>query len=77
MTAPTNICAQCKHFRMKEYPDHARVGLGRCMGYDGTMAELKNPFYAWGTKACTRFKMDFDGKAQRDAWIEKKRAQAA
>ena len=24
-----DICALCKHFKMKEYPQHAAVGIGR------------------------------------------------
>jgi hypothetical protein len=42
--APGDICALCKHFKMKEYPEHAKVGLGRRMGYDKEFTPLKNPF---------------------------------
>jgi len=73
---PGDICAQCKHFRMKEYPDHARVGLGRCMGYDKAQP-LSNPFHSWRTRACVRFERDWAGKATREAWIEKQGAQAS
>ncbi|HBI70704.1 MAG TPA: hypothetical protein DDZ22_17370 [Massilia sp.] len=69
--AAGDICAQCAHFKMKEYPEHARVGLGRCMGYDGTFTPLLNPFRAWGTKACARFSRDWAGRAARQAWIDK------
>jgi hypothetical protein len=27
-------CALCEHFKMKEHPEHAKAGLGRCMGRD-------------------------------------------
>ena len=75
MTAPAgDICAQCTHFKMKEYPEHARVGLGRCVGYDATFTPLLNPFHAWSTKACRRFSQDWAGRAQRQAWIDKQRA---
>jgi len=74
-TEPGDICAQCKHFRMKEYPDHARVGLGRCMGYDKAIHQLRNPFVPWRTKACVRFDRDWAKKAEREDWIERRRAQ--
>jgi hypothetical protein len=67
----TDICAMCKHFKMKEYPEHARVGLGRCVGYDGTMAPLINPFVPWATKACVRYARPTNTK-ERLAWIEKR-----
>ena len=69
-----DICAQCTHFKMKEYPEHAKIGLGRCMGYDGTCAELTNPFRPWGAKACARFSQDWAGRATRQAWIDKQHA---
>jgi hypothetical protein len=76
MTAETkDICALCKHFKMKEYPDHARVGLGRCMGYDKDIRTLSNPFTPWSTKACVRFRQDWAGTEKRMEWIEKKRSQ--
>jgi hypothetical protein len=65
------ICAMCKHFKMKEYPEHARVGLGRCMGYDGTMAPLINPFVNWGTKACKNYVRPAN-RAERVDWVEKR-----
>jgi len=77
MTQPVgDICAHCKHFKMKEYPDHAKVGLGRCMGYDKDFTKLANPFHAWSTKACKRFSQDWAGRAARQAWIDKQTAQA-
>jgi len=75
MKAPAgDICAQCTHFKMKGYPEHARVGLGRCMGYDGTFTPLLNPFRAWSTKACSRFSQDWSGRAARQVWIDKQQA---
>jgi hypothetical protein len=74
MTAIGNeICALCQHFKMKEYPEHARVGLGRCMGYDSTMAPLINPFVPWQKPACTRYARPAN-KAERVAWVEKRQA---
>lgn len=68
------ICALCKHFKMKEYPEHARVGIGRCMGYDKALTQLANPFVPWKTKACVRYARPAN-KAERVAWVEKRRAQ--
>ncbi|MFC3457229.1 hypothetical protein [Massilia haematophila] len=75
-TLAGDICAQCTHFKMKEYPDHAKVGLGRCMGYDGTFTPLANPFRAWSTKACSRFRQDWTNRAARQEWIDKQTAKA-
>jgi hypothetical protein len=72
---PEDICARCKHFRMREYPEHAAVGLGRCFGYDNTMAPLKNPFTPWSTKACARYIRVWD--EARDVWIAKKLSNGA
>jgi hypothetical protein len=69
---PDDICARCKHFKMKEYPQHAKVGIGRCFGYDNAMTPLKNPFTPWSTKACARYRRDWDER--RDAWIAKQQA---
>ena len=69
---PADNCARCKHFKMKEYPDHARVGLGRCMGYD--MAQpLTNPFVPWQTKPCVRFFRAPDFMLRQE-WIDKQLA---
>jgi hypothetical protein len=67
------ICARCDHFKMKEYPDHARVGLGRCMGYDNTMTPLNQPFKPWTTPCCSRYKRPANF-AERDEWVKKKQA---
>ena len=72
--APGDICALCKHFKMKEYPEHAKVGLGRCMGYDKEFTPLKNPFAPWSMKACARFKQDWATTPAREEWIAKQRA---
>lgn len=75
MTTPAgDICAQCTHFKMKGYPEHARVGLGRCMGYDATFTPLINPFLAWSTKACRRFSRDWAGREARQVWVDKQHA---
>jgi hypothetical protein len=73
-TQADNICALCKHFKMKEYPKHAEIGLGRCMGYEGTMAPLNNPFLPWKTKACVRYARP-SNRAAREAWVAQQRAQ--
>jgi hypothetical protein len=65
-------CARCKHFKMKEYPEHARVGLGRCTGYPKGQ-ELINPFLPWSTKPCARFDRAAD-VVVRQEWIDKQRA---
>lgn len=58
---------------MKEYPDHARVGLGRCVGYDSTMAPLINPFVPWSKKKCVRYARPAN-RAERVEWVEKRMA---
>jgi hypothetical protein len=67
------ICAMCKHFKMKDFPQHAKVGLGRCMGYDKDQTALINPFVPWGRKACARFALG-PKITERLAWIEKQEA---
>jgi len=67
-----DICALCKHFKMKAHPEHAKVGLGRCHGYDNDpFTKLKNPFTPWGTKKCARFAQDWAKTAERTAWVQK------
>lgn len=75
MTSENEICAHCQNFKMKDYPEHARAGLGRCMGYDGTRAPLINPFVPWTTPACGRFLKATD-MAKRVAWVEKRQGKA-
>lgn len=65
-------CARCRHFKMKEYPEHAKVGLGRCSGYDSGQ-QLINPFLSWSTKPCARFDRAPD-VVIRQEWIEKQQA---
>lgn len=67
-----DCCARCKHFKMKEYPDHARVGLGRCMGYDNAQPLIK-PFVPWSAKPCARFSRAAD-VVVRQEWIDKQLA---
>lgn len=70
------ICALCKHFKMKDYPQHAAVGIGRCHGYDGDpFTKLKNPFIPWGMKKCARFAQDWASTVKRIAWVEKQFAE--
>lgn len=68
------ICALCKHFEMKKYPEHARVGIGRCSGYDKDLNQLAKPFIPWKTKACVKYARPAN-KAERVEWVEKRRAQ--
>lgn len=70
---PADMCARCKHFKMKDYPEHARVGLGRCMGYDDATTPLKNPFTPWSGKPCARFFRAADVET-RQKWIDKQLA---
>jgi len=72
---PNDMCARCRHFKMKEYPDHARVGLGRCMGYDNAQP-LINPFVPWSGKPCARFSRAAD-VVIRQQWIEKQQEKRA
>jgi hypothetical protein len=70
-----DICALCKHFKMKDHPQHAAVGIGRCRGYDGDpFTKLKNPFIPWGMKKCARFAQDYAGTVKRVEWVEKQLA---
>lgn len=75
MSEQSTICALCQHFKMKEYPDHARVGAGRCMGYDGTREQLIHPFLSWKTRACVRYARARN-IAEREAWVAKQGAPA-
>lgn len=63
------ICAQCEHFGMKDHPEQAKHGIGRCKGYDGHVAPVE-PFVPWNAPHCVLY-----GKAkdigQRMRWIEK------
>lgn len=63
------VCALCKHFKMKEYPRYARMGMGRCMAYDNTAAPLNNPFVPWKTRRCVRYARPTN-RAERVAWVE-------
>lgn len=47
----TNVCALCGHFKMKEYPEHAKVGLGRCAGR-AARVDVIAPFLPWASPAC-------------------------
>jgi len=66
-------CALCGHFKMKEYPEHARVGLGRCAVRAPTRADQIAPFLPWATPACERY-VAAPNIEDRKAWIEKRRA---
>jgi hypothetical protein len=65
----TDICAQCHNFAMKEYPEQARTGKGRCTGYDGSMAPLRDPFVAWDNRACVLYTRS-PNQAARVQWFE-------
>jgi hypothetical protein len=69
----TDICAQCHNFAMKEYPDQAKAGKGRCTGYDGSFTPLREPFVAWDNRACVLYTRS-PNQAVRVQWFE---AQAA
>lgn len=66
------ICATCGHFKMKEYPEHARVGVGRCAGGAARVDQVK-PFLPWSRAACDRYRAA-PNMAERAAWVEKRRA---
>ena len=67
------VCAQCRNFAMKEYPDLARAGKGRCTGYDDSMAPLKNPVVAWDNRPCVLYSRSPNQKA-RVQWFEEQEA---
>lgn len=66
------ICATCGHFKMKEYPEHARVGVGRCAGGAGRVDQVA-PFLPWSRAACDRY-APARNMAERTAWVEKRQA---
>lgn len=66
------ICATCGHFKMKEYPEHVRVGLGRCVGGAGRFDQVK-PFLPWSRAICERY-VPASNLADRTAWVEKRQA---
>lgn len=68
-------CALCGHFKMKEYPEHAKVGLGRCMGRDTGRVDVIKPFLPWNRSACDQFAVA-PNVVDRKAWIEKRAAPA-
>lgn len=67
------ICAQCHNFAMKEYPEQARAGKGRCTGYDGSMAPLRDPFVAWDSRSCVLYTRS-PNQAKRVEWFEEQAA---
>jgi hypothetical protein len=69
-TGPDDICARCRHFKMKEYPAYAALGMGRCYGYDKELTQPVNKFTALTTQACAKYIRVWD--EARDAWIAKK-----
>lgn len=68
-------CALCRNFKMKEYPEHARVGLGRCTVRASTRADRIAPFLPWETPTCERYVAALNIE-DRKAWIEKRRPPA-
>jgi len=67
-------CAFCAHFKMKEYPEHAKVGVGRCDASAAGRVDLIKPFVPWNKSACERYAVPAN-LGDRMAWAEK-RAQA-
>jgi hypothetical protein len=67
------VCAHCQNFHMKDYPEHAAKGEGRCSGYDEGFAQLRNPFVRWDTPACAVYTKAIDIRTRRE-WIERRRA---
>ena len=68
-------CGLCGHFKMKEYPEHAKVGIGRCAVRAGARPDRIAPFLPWKTAACERYTAA-PNLADRKAWIEKRNALA-
>ena len=66
-------CALCGHFKMKEFPEHAKVGIGRCEG-GARRVDVIKPFVPWNRPACERYARPAN-LDDRKAWAEK-RAQA-
>lgn len=66
----TNVCALCGHFKMKEYPEHAKVGLGRCAGR-AARVDVIAPFLPWNTPVCGRY-TPAANVGDRQAWIEER-----
>lgn len=66
----SEICALCGHFKMKEYPEHAKVGLGRCAGR-AARVDVIAPFPPWKSPACGRY-TPAANIGDRHAWIEKR-----
>jgi len=65
-------CALCGYFKMKEYPDHAKVELGRCVGRASGRVDEINSFVPWSRRACERY-MLAPNAVKRMAWIEKRK----
>lgn len=66
-------CALCGHFKMKEYPEHAKVGLGRCAVRAAARSDRIAPFLPWPTPACERY-LAAPNVEDRKAWIAKRRS---
>lgn len=71
----TDTCARCEHFGLREHPEQAAHGLGRCKGFDGHVAPVE-PFVRWNATPCVLF-----GKAKdmaiRQGWIDRQTAKEA
>lgn len=68
-----DVCACCQYFKMKDHPQHAAIGLGRCHGYDNWPNRLDNPFTPWTTKSCNKFVRATDYEARQE-WVARQRA---
>lgn len=64
-------CALCGHFKMKEYPEHAKVGIGRCAARGGVRPDRIAPFLPWKSPTCERYTAA-PNMGDRKAWIEKR-----
>ena len=65
------ICALCGHFKMKEYPEHAKVGVGRCDGRATGRVDVIKPFLPWNRAACERYAVPTN-LDDRKAWADKR-----
>ena len=71
-----DICGECKHLTRKGYREQMTEGKGRCGAYDDGLAQLRDPFLPWNTRACIWFDRDRNNerRAAREKWIEECRA---
>lgn len=63
------VCAQCGYFAMKEYPELARAGKGRCTGYDDAIVPLRDPVVPWDQRTCVLYTRARN-QTERVKWFE-------